>query len=84
MLTSKIANPGVVINELSAFAADVTPVASAMPPFLGSTDNALAMNAPVLVTSLKDSSSTSAALPHDDSILSSEEVNEREFSPASE
>jgi hypothetical protein len=82
MLTSKIASPGVVIDELSAFPADVTPVASAMPPFLGSTDNAPAMNAPVLVTSLKDSSSTSEALPPDGSILSSEEVNEREFPPS--
>jgi len=55
MLTSKIADPGVVINELSAFPEDVTPVASAMPPFLASTENAPAADAPVLVTPAEDS-----------------------------
>lgn len=80
MLTNEIASPGVVITEQSAFPADVTPVASATPPFLDSTENAPAMKAPVLVTSLKDSTSTSAAA-REGSILSSEEVDERNFSP---
>ncbi|HEX9982390.1 MAG TPA: hypothetical protein VGF69_03925 [Thermoanaerobaculia bacterium] len=83
MLTSKIANPGVVINELRPFPADITPIAAAMPPFLDSAPNAQASNAPVVVTSLKDSTDTSAAASGEGSILSSEEVDQQNSSPPS-
>lgn len=73
MLTSKIADPGVVINDVSAFPAGVTPVASAIPPFLDSTENAPVTNAPVIVTPLTESASTSAAAPRDGSTVPSEE-----------
>lgn len=72
MLTSKIADPGIVIDEVSAFPADVTPVASAMPPFLDSTENAPVTNATVTVTPLTESASTSPAAPRDGSVPSEE------------
>lgn len=73
MLPGKIADPGIVIEEVSAFPAGVTPVASAMPPFLDSTENAPVTNAPVIVTPLAESTSTSAAASRDGSIVPSEE-----------
>lgn len=84
MLTSKIADPGVVINEMSAFPEDVTPVASAIPSFLDSTENAPVTNAPVLVTPLTEPASTLAAPPHGVSTVPSEGVEQRNFSPPSE